>query len=232
MPRVLTSAALLAAVGLAKKYTDEELNQGCPDSPQCCTPSTCWGWLGAVSSLQCSAWRGETTCEGASVQSGWCRCTGKAICNEDGHCESQDGDVEPPSKENCPSEYVGTCITSGCNADRGPTECHLGKCVCPANFCSIDGKCISKDAEDKPTETELKDEQAELEADLKEVEAEEKGGQRLYEQVHLKIPNDKVGQLPTAAVAAAAMLAVGGAALVVQRSRRTTQTYDAEQPEE
>lgn len=33
---------------------------------------------------------------------------------------------------------VGSCIIGGCSADRGPTECSWGRCMCQAGFCAAE----------------------------------------------------------------------------------------------
>merc|ERR1719421_1610683 len=43
----------------------------------------------------------------------------------------------------CQTNTGGTCFIFACYAWRGPTRCMEGKCLCPQDYCSVDGSCKS-----------------------------------------------------------------------------------------
>eukprot|EP00929_Paragymnodinium_shiwhaense_P075562 TRINITY_DN3863_c0_g1_i1.p1 TRINITY_DN3863_c0_g1~~TRINITY_DN3863_c0_g1_i1.p1 ORF type:complete len:276 (+),score=79.04 TRINITY_DN3863_c0_g1_i1:78-830(+) len=231
MARVLLAAlGTLAFTAHGHGYTDEELAAACPDSPQCCKPSTCWSFP-FVSSLHCAAWRGKCTCDGADVRSGWCRCQGRSICNEDGHCEDESGNVEAPDQEACDRHTGGSCLTAACDENRGAFCNAFKKCECPEGTCNIRGVCVPKNDEKKPSEGELQAEEHELEGELETIKKEEKkeadadkdknGGTRLYEKATVSKVLAQPAYLGLGSFVIGGAVVAGVAAVVV-RSRRSS----------
>jgi len=69
-----------------------------------------------------------------------------AVCQE-GFCvqDTAQGPTCVKDKEwKCMRGTPGTCNVLSCNADRGPTDCFAGVCVCKEGYCAnADGKCIA-----------------------------------------------------------------------------------------